>query len=190
MEHYCYTIQGWFPYAFLYSHIVTQCLTDLEYTFVEVGSWKGSSSTYMGVEIINSGKNIKFFCVDTWKGSDEHKDKTNNSYEPLLETENGLYDEFIKNITPVKSVITPIRLTSIEASKLFDDESIDFIMIDAAHDYDNVKNDILHWYPKMKKGGIMSGDDICWPGVAQAVTEIFEKDYINHNDIIWIHKKY
>ena len=32
--------------------------------FVEVGAFLGRSAVFMAVEIINSGKNIKFDCVD------------------------------------------------------------------------------------------------------------------------------
>jgi hypothetical protein len=41
--------------------------------FIEVGSYKGKSSCAMAVNIINSKKDIKFYCVDTWKGSPEHQ---------------------------------------------------------------------------------------------------------------------
>ena len=42
--------------------------------FVEVGSYKGRSTSFMAVEIANSGKQIKFDCVDTWEGSPEHQE--------------------------------------------------------------------------------------------------------------------
>ena len=189
MKHFYQKIQGWFAYEFLYTHIVNSCNFKDTYNFVEVGSWKGRSTAYMAVEIFNSYKKINFNCVDTWAGSDEHLDKSNTSYEPLLETPDGLYNHFIENLKPVESIITPIRKTSIEASRMFDDNSIDFIMIDAAHDYDNVKNDIMHWYPKLAPGGIIAGDDLDWPGVTQAVTEYFNENFINVHNKIWIRQK-
>lgn len=189
MNHFYQNIQGWFAYEFLYTHVVDSCELNKSYTFVEVGSWKGRSTAYMGVEIVNSNKNIKFYAVDTWDGSEEHLDITNPSYEPLLKTADGLYNHFIDNISPVKSVITPIRNTSIEASALFEDNSIDYIMIDAAHDYENVLLDIKHWYPKLTIGGIISGDDLDWPGVTQAAEEFFGNDFINYENKIWIKQK-
>lgn len=189
MDHFYQNIQGWFAYEFLYSHIVNSCHSNQSYTFVEIGSWKGKSTAYMAVEIANSNKNIKFHAVDTWEGSEEHLDVNNPSYEPLLATKDGLYNHFLDNIKSVNNIIDPIRKSSIEASKLFKDSSIDYIMIDAAHDYENVILDIKHWYPKLAPGGIISGDDLDWPGVTQAVKEYFGNDFINCENKIWIKQK-
>ena len=178
MEHFYFSIQGWFLQENLCSQMIMSCNNEDEYNFVEIGSWKGRSSSYMAVEIINSRKKIKLNCVDTWLGSEEHRDIHNGSYEPLCFIENGLYDEFIKNIQSVKSVINPIRMESVEASKLFEDNSLDFVFIDGAHDYYSVKEDIEHWYPKVKSGGYIAGDDYVWPPIKKAVTELFSTEKI------------
>lgn len=72
-----------------------------------------------------------------------------------------------------------IRKTSIEAVKDFKDESLDFIYIDACHQYQEVSRDLGMWYPKVRVGGIVSGHDYVEAydfGVIQAVNE-FVKDY-------------
>jgi len=66
MTHYYKNIQGWFEQTAVYKMAVDK-YNDAR--FVEVGCWKGRSTTYMGVEIINSGKNITLDCVDTFEGS-------------------------------------------------------------------------------------------------------------------------
>ena len=185
MEHFYDKIQGWFSYGELYSILVQQCSHEEEYTFVEVGSWKGCSTSFMGVEIINSKKNISFYAVDTWRGSEEHIDVNNPSYEPLLKDEDGLYLEFLKNTSPVSDVICPLRMRSDSASKLFPDESIDFVMIDGAHDYESVKLDIQSWFPKLKKGRVMAGDDLDWPGTTQALQEMFPNGFKSFDNKIW-----
>jgi len=169
IDHYYYKIHGWFVQENLFTQMVLSCNDIDEYHFVEIGSWKGKSSSYMGVEIINSGKRIKFDCVDTWEGSEEHTSENGSEYDSKLKEKDYLYGVFLKNIEPVKSVINPIRMKSIEASKLYDDESLDFVFIDAAHDYQSVKEDIEHWFPKIKYGGWISGDDYDWEGVNRAV---------------------
>ena len=149
MEHIHQNIDGWFDFENFYSFIVNIFDEKKEGKFVEVGTWMGKSASHMAVEIANSQKNIKFYCVDTWEGSPEHQN------DEAVRT-NTLYDVFLKNIEPVKEYIIPIRNTSEMASQQFEDESLDFIFIDAGHTYEDVKNDIRNWYPKLKENGFIS----------------------------------
>ena len=140
--------------------------------FVEVGSFLGKSAVYMAVEIINSGKNIRFDCIDHWEGSEEHSgnDKVN------LDT---MYEDFLKNIEPVKGVINPIKMSSIEASKLYKPNSLDFIFIDASHDTQSVREDLTYWMPRIKEDGIIAGDDINNTEVASAVMWFFDNEKLD-----------
>ena len=137
--------------------------------FVEVGAFLGKSAVYMAVEIINSGKNIKLDCVDHWQGSEEH----NNNDEVNLER---LYEDFLENIKPVKGIINPIRANSIDPSKLYKPNSLDFIFIDASHDTDSVKADLAYWMPRVKEDGVIAGDDLNNEGVANAVKWFFDNE--------------
>jgi hypothetical protein len=63
-----------------------------------------------------------------------------------------------------------------EALSLFEDETFDFIYVDGyAHSGQLGGETIFDWYPKLKKGGVLSGDDYdeeVWPLVVGAVKEI------------------
>ena len=82
-----------------------------------------------------------------------------------------------------------LETSSEKASKLFDDEYFDFIYIDADHAYESVKNDLSYWWLKLKKGGLICGDDYmdfdcpgeCSFGVIQAVEEFVEKNNLTVN---------
>ncbi len=158
--------EDWFSYPNLYKSMVDKFPAGSK--FVEVGSWKGKSSAYMAVEIANSNKSIDFFCVDTWKGSIEHIDF------PDLES---LYETFTNNMKPLSRYHIPMRMPSLEAAKEFEDKSLDFVFIDASHEYEDVKDDIKAWLPKIKPGGVLAGHDyyvdiVEWaPGVRKAVHE-------------------
>ena len=172
---------SYFTYPKFYSRIVSKFPSGGK--FVEIGSWKGKSSAYMVVEIINSGKNIEFTCVDTWEGSIEHQDF------PELK---DLYKIFKSNMNPLEKHYTDIKMSSLEAVKFFPDKSLDFVFIDASHEYNDVKNDILAWKPKVKIGGILSGhdywtDEHSWLDVRKAVNEIL-KDIEITNEGCWIHE--
>ena len=58
------------------------------------------------------------------------------------------------------------------------DNSLDFIYIDANHNYKYVYQDITLWYPKIKDGGIIGGHDVCIPDTLKAV-----KDFCNNKNI-------
>ena len=177
MEHFYQDIgEDWFTYQNIYKEMVYKFGNNSH--FVEIGSWRGRSSSFMAVEIVNSGYDIKFDCVDTWEGSWEHK-------EHDLVKNTSLWEDFIKNTTPVKKIINPIKLKSSLAYKLYKDESLDFVFIDASHIYSDVVSDILNWLPKVKIGGIIGGHDYlseentkCCNGVNTAVNEIFPQNEI------------
>jgi hypothetical protein len=101
-----------------------------------------------------------------------------------------LYNEFISNISPISNIVNPIRTTSLEASKLYPDESLDVVFLDASHRYEDVKDDIIAWYPKVKKGGIFSGHDYpTWEQVVKAVNECFPGRNFEVSEYCWIHFK-
>ena len=77
---------------------------------------------------------------------------------------------------PVENYYKPIRSPSVEAASRFEDNTLDFVFIDASHEYEDVKNDINAWLPKVKNGGILAGHDYYlgddyFPGVKKAVDE-------------------
>jgi hypothetical protein len=123
----------------------------------------------MAVCIANSGKNIKFDCVDTWRGSNEPA----HTNDPAV-INDTLYQEFLSNIEPVKHIITPVRAPSVEAAKLYEDNSLDFILLDGSHEYQDVYDDIVAWFFKLKPGGLLVGDDYShyFPGVIKAADEL------------------
>jgi ubiquinone/menaquinone biosynthesis C-methylase UbiE len=183
MEHFYQKIgEDWFTYPNLYKRMVENNSNGSH--FVEVGVWKGRSASFMAVEIINSNKNIKFDCVDTWEGSVEHQ-----NYDII--SEKKLFDVFNENIEPVSHIINPIRMKSLEAVNLYDDESLDFVFIDASHEYEDVKNDILAWLPKVKEGGFIGGHDYSsfWDGVVRAVDEIFNNSELVIDEYCWLYEK-
>jgi len=180
MNHYYQNIgEDWFSYPKLYSAAVDYFQP--KSNFYEIGSWKGRSSVYMAVEIINSGKEHLFTCVDTWEGCEFTKDN-----EAIKDK--TLYAEFLKNIEPLNGIITPVKSTSLEAAKLVPDSSLDFCFIDASHDYDNVIADIKAWFPKVKLGGVIAGHDYPeWEGVKKAVDEFFGNKIVSKYDC-WIYQ--
>lgn len=180
MKHFYKRVEGWSAgIDGLYRYVMETANNGMH--FVEVGSWKGRSASFMAVEIINSKKQIQFDCVDTWEGSEENQ-------EDKDVIENTLFEVFTKNMKPVDGYYKAIRLPSTDAAKLYNDNSLDFVFIDAAHDYENVKKDILAWYPKVKKDGLLCGHDYPSLQVQEAVHEVLNNvERFNQN--CWLVKK-
>lgn len=68
-----------------------------------------------------------------------------------------------------------------EAAKEIEDKSLDFVYIDAEHDYDNVKQDLHTWVLKVKDNGVLCGHDYSnIEGCKRAVDEFLGE--VHHND--------
>jgi hypothetical protein len=59
------------------------------------------------------------------------------------------------------------------AATHFEDNSLDWVFIDATHTYDAVISDIQVWAPKIKHAGVLSGHDFGNYGVTDAVLRSF-----------------
>jgi predicted O-methyltransferase YrrM len=160
MEHFWQNIPGWVGDNPTYRKVLSRAVDGAH--FVEVGVFHGRSAAFMAVEIANSGLDIQFDAIDHFNGSPEHGD--------LSAT---LYDACIRNLEPVKDYVNIIRMDSQTAVETYELESLDFVFIDAAHDYESVLKDMKTWYFRVKRGGILAGDDYqpSWPGVIQAVND-------------------
>jgi predicted O-methyltransferase YrrM len=146
-------------------------------TIVEVGSWIGLSTVDMAKKIPEHGK---VYAVDTWEGSEEHK----NNPE-LLKT---LYDQFLSNVIheQLTHKIIPIRMDSVKAAQKLQVVA-DLIYIDADHSYEGCYADLKAWFPHVKEGGILCGDDWPWEGVSKAVEQFAHEHNlkININNPFW-----
>lgn len=159
-------IQGWFNCPNLYDVVIDNM--GLTGSVVEIGCWKGRSAAYMAERIQNSGKSIQHYCVDTWEGTiteDHH-------HQDAMVKEGKLFEHFCENMQPFDGKYIPLQMTSLEAAHKFSDGSLDFVYIDASHDYQDVKDDINAWLPKVKRGGILAGDDYNSRDVYRAVHEV------------------
>jgi predicted O-methyltransferase YrrM len=133
--------EHWFKFSELYRDQVRRAKNGA--VFVELGCYEGRSAAFMAVEIANSKKKIEFHCVDLWKKVP--------------------FAEFKRNLAPVAHLIAGCyREDSAKAARHFEDGSLDFVFVDAGHFEADVMRDIHAWWPKLKPGGVLAGDDFWW----------------------------
>lgn len=134
-------------------------------TMAEIGVYLGRGTAIFDEVFVSRGQNYKLIAVDHFEGSPEHK--ASNSVPS--------YEAFKQNIAPISDKVKDHNCDSIAASKLFKQGEFDIVYIDAAHEYEPVLADLEAWFPKVKRGGFICGDDYTagWPGVVKAVGEFF-----------------
>ena len=128
---------------------------DLAKLFCELGFKTGVE---IGVEaglysemLCQNNPGLKLYCVDAWtpyKGYRDHvtKDKLD-----------ALYEETKQRLAPYDAEL--VRKFSVDAAKDFQNNSLDFVYIDANHEFMHVAEDMYWWTQKVKPGGIVAGHD-------------------------------
>lgn len=93
----------------------------------------------------------KLYVVDLWKNYPGYREHVSDSeYEDILAQAHKRLDKYDVGF---------IRADSVSAAELFEDEYLDGIYLDANHEREAVYKDLVTWYPKVKKGGIIAGHD-------------------------------
>tara|TARA_R100001510_G_scaffold22317_1_gene19525 strand:+ start:371 stop:1000 length:630 start_codon:yes stop_codon:yes gene_type:complete len=169
MKHSYFKIPGWFNYSETYDIIVDQISDGGK--IVEIGSFLGRSTHYLATSLYNAGKeNVRIYCVDTFEGSSEHAN---------LDLPKDFSSTFRENLEFFiqKRMVIPCqgRSDDLKILEKFEDNSIDYIMIDGAHEYEPVMDDIENWWPKLKIDGVMFGDDYDLTSVSEAVKTTLPK---------------
>lgn len=117
-------------------------------TGVEIGVAEGWYSN----EVMKLGKVTEMYGIDPYLPHQGYRDYTRETTYQKLQAKalERLYDytnyHFIGDF-------------SMAAVKRFADNSLDFVYIDGDHSYEAVTDDIKAWWLKLKRGGIMAGDD-------------------------------
>ena len=119
---------------------------------IEIGVRKGGNSLLL----CNNPHFDHYVAMDCWTEDPERPEI--NDANLSQKTLDGQYNSVVKLLSKFPHAEV-IRDFSVEGSARFEDEYFDLIYIDAAHDYESVRNDLAAWWPKLKPGGLMSGHD-------------------------------
>ena len=164
---------------------------------VDVGTFLGASAETMLEAMPEDGLLI---TVDTFEGV-EGSNTGAVSSDVMMSYAAQRLSHFGNRAKIFKAKSTDLAVT-------FNPGTVDLVFIDAAHDYESVKADILAWFPSLRPGGVMSGHDydrrgktplteseimerscLDWDrksgvhcGVVRAVREMFDEIMVSDND--------
>lgn len=116
----------------------------------EVGVADGRFSEYLCKVI----PHLQLICVDPWE-----KYPDNKRYRGYSRRDGNRPNEELarERMDPYNAMM--LKEFSMDAVRNIPIDSLDFVYIDAHHDFDYVMQDIIEWSKRVKKGGIISGHD-------------------------------
>ena len=148
---------------------------ELPLTAVEVGIAEG----YNSADLLKAGI-TKLYMVDLWKSIAQLGDA---SFPQTWHDKN--YRDAIERVKPYGDKAIILRGYTTDMAKEIPDGSLGLVYLDAGHNYENVKEDLKNYYPKLVSGGILSGHDYLNKsyGVFDAVNEFCKEHNLELNTI-------
>ena len=140
----------------------------------EIGVWKGDFSAFLFKHM----KPKKLHLIDPWKFIPDYTwewygGTIARSQQDMDNIFNLVWHKFSRD-----PKIEIHRLLAADASSLFEDEYFDWVYIDGDHLYEFVLADLNNYFPKVKTGGLIIGDDFHSLDIQRAV-----KDFCKNNGI-------
>jgi predicted O-methyltransferase YrrM len=121
--------------------------------FVEVGSWKGRSTSFIGPTCRANG--TRLVCVDHWKGS---HDRLAATYARAL-AEEDVEATFRANMKALAIDVEVLAEPSLAAAARFADGTVGRVFLDGGHDEETVTQDLVAWFPRLCADGLLGGHD-------------------------------
>lgn len=140
----------------------------------ELGVWQAQLSA----PLLHAFPKMLLACVDNWKPVGPYAAKDMGAARRIAER---LLSRFGARVM--------LRvMDTVEAAETFDDETFDFVFIDASHDTESVKADILAWLPKLRAGGALTGHDANLETVRAALDSLLP-DWQQLEAHVWLWRK-
>ena len=134
----------------------------------EIGVWTGDLSDV----IFSYVEPKKLYLIDSWAPySDYIKElKSRNFNGDYLRQDKWdiMYDGVCCRFKDNNS-IDILKGMSKDIAKDFKSEELDWAYIDASHTEEHVYEDLVSWWPKIKKGGTLCGHDFLFPEIPLAL---------------------
>ena len=162
-------IYQWFGISFIkhfprYSEIMINSLLGKDKPLVgaEVGVYEGDNA----LRLLQKTNTIRIYLIDNY--NNDESEIWNYDIQKAKETAH-------KKMNKMK--YTDVVWIEKKSHKCINDipDGLDYVYIDASHDYFNVLRDLNLYYTKLRKGGLLMGHDLIIYDVARAVHDFSNK---------------
>jgi len=141
---------------------------------LEVGVAYGYHADYL----LDRHPSIHYVGVDPYVHGYDPQDSFSFDVRRLFAPESAFMDLLFlsvhRNLERHLGRASLLRRASQSAAELIGNDSLDLVFIDGDHRPESVLADVSAWYPKVKEGGILCGDDFNWPGTPEVLVRFFE----------------
>ncbi len=163
----------------LYYHVIPGIINDRGY---KKGAELGVAFGGHAEQILKNTKVEKLYGVDLYQNYGNTTDAFFwNGVSYQQKNYDDLYQFTLNRMSQFGNRFNLIRKSTTDASSDVQEE-LDFVFIDALHTDEGVTSDLNHWFPKIRKGGMISGHDYNhsnFPGVSDAVNRFAEQNSLN-----------
>ena len=153
---------------------------------VEIGTYFGQSACLMGSLIKNSNKKLKFDTFDTYEQLDPSM-RAGFHPQQFIDYRFGNlnntapFSEIVKmhlSVCNVEKFVNVIVCDAKHSHHFYKDETIKMFYIDGINNENDLLDIFINIWPKIKKNGFISGDDIGFTDVKNAINKFcIEFDY-------------
>lgn len=120
---------------------------------VEVGVQQGVFAKHL----LRTWYGRLLYLVDCWR--EQPREVYNDPGNAPDWAQDQFLAETVRNVFPFVGRYALLPMMSTEAARRCPDASLDFVYLDANHDWDAVAADLRAWAPKVKPGGVLAGHD-------------------------------
>jgi hypothetical protein len=135
----------------------------------EIGVCQGTFAYY----VLLKRQPAKLYLIDPWEYGLQSDIEINPNAEKQIVRDNQ-YKTVCEYFSSYEN-IEIIRMKSEDAVNMFENNYFDYVYIDGEHSYTAVTRDLTNYFPKVKIGGYLIGDDYGWTGIKPAVQDFLKK---------------
>lgn len=125
---------------------------------VEIGVWRGDFSEM----ILQVAHPRELHLVDPWAFVPQFPERWYGGQIARSQTDMDAIFAAVESRFRERPQVRMHRMTSSAASRRFHDGHFDWVYVDGDHSYEGVLSDLRSWWPKVRIGGCVAGDDYQW----------------------------